>query len=65
MCTYRFNKPNQLMTIIISSVINLFSIFVFDIGFHVITFWVNFPDVGDATLTLIPDWYFRQSVKNI
>ena len=38
------------MTIIISRVINLFSIFVFDIGFHVITFWVNFHDVGDATL---------------
>ena len=37
------------MTIIISHVINLFSIFVFDIGFHVITFWVNFCDVGDAT----------------
>ena len=49
-CTYRFNKPNRLMTIIISRVINLFSIFVFDIGFHVITFWVNFCDVGDATL---------------
>ena len=44
------------MTIIISHVFNLFSIFVFDIGFHVITFWVNFRDVGDATLTLIPDW---------
>ena len=39
------------MTIIISRVINLFSIFVFDIGFHMITFWVNFRDVGDATLT--------------
>ena len=37
------------MTIIISRVINLFSIFVFDIGFHVITFWVNFRDVGDVT----------------
>ena len=55
-CTYRFNKPNRLMTIIISRVINLFSIFVFDIGFHVITFWVNFHDVIDASLTLIPDW---------
>ena len=44
------------MTIIISPVINLFSIFVFDIGFHMIIFWVNFRDVGDATLTLIPDW---------
>ena len=54
-CTYCFNKPNRLMTIIISRVINLFSIFVFDIGFHMITFWVNFRDVGDATLTLIPD----------
>ena len=43
------------MTVIISCVINLFSIFVFDIGFHVITFCVNFRDVGDATLTLIPD----------
>ena len=43
------------MTIIISRV-NLFSIFVFDTGFHVITFWVNFRDVDDATLTLIPDW---------
>ena len=44
-CTYRFNKPNRLMTIIISRVINLFSIFVFDIlGFHMITFWVNFRD---------------------
>ena len=53
------------MTIIISCVINLFSIFVFDIGFHVITFWVNFRDVGDATLSLIPDWLFRQSVMNI
>ena len=30
--------------------------FVFDILFHVVTFWVNFRDVGDATLTLIPDW---------
>ena len=40
------------MTIIISRVINLFSIFVFDIGFHMITFWVNFRDVGDATLTI-------------
>ena len=29
----------------------------FDILFHVITFWVNFRDVGDATLTLIPDWF--------
>ena len=48
-CTYRFNKPNQLMTIIISCVINLFSIFVFDIGFHVITFSVNFRDESDAT----------------
>ena len=37
------------MTIIISGVINLFSIFVFDIGFHVITFWVNFRDVGDVS----------------
>ena len=37
------------MTIIISLVINLFSILVFDIGFHVITFWVNFRDVGDVT----------------
>ena len=37
----------------------------FDIGFHVITFWINFRDVGDATLTLIPDWQFRQSVMNI
>ena len=53
------------MTIIISRVINLFSIFVFDIGFHVTTFWVNFRDVGDATLTLIPNWQFRQSVMNI
>ena len=44
------------MTIIISRVINLFSIFVFDKGFHVFTFWVNFRDVGDATLTLISDW---------
>ena len=44
------------MTTIISRVINFFSIFVFDIGFHVITFWVYFRDVGDATLTLIPDW---------
>ena len=44
------------MTIIISRVIKLFSIFVFDKGFHVITFRVNFRDVGDATLTLIPDW---------
>ena len=44
------------MTVIISHVINLFSIFVFDIGFYVITFWVNFCDVGDVTLTLIPDW---------
>ena len=43
------------MTIIISRVISLFSIFVFDIGFHVITFWVNFRDVGDATLPSIPD----------
>ena len=55
-CTYRFNKPNRLMTIIISRVINLFSIFVFNIGFYVITYWVNFHDVGDVTLTLIPDW---------
>ena len=39
------------MTIIISREINLFSIFVFDIGFHMITFWVNFRDVDDATLT--------------
>ena len=53
------------MTIIISRVISLFSIFVFDIGFHVITFWVNFRDVGDATLSLIPDWLFWQSVMNI
>ena len=53
------------MTIIISRVINLFSIFVFDILFHVVTFWVNFSDVGDATLTLIPDWKFWQSVMNI
>ena len=53
------------MTIIISRIINLFSIFVFDIMFHVVMFWVNFCDVGDATLTLIPDWYFRQSVTNI
>ena len=45
-CTYRFNKTNRLMTIVISRVINLFSIFVFDIGFHVITVWVNFCDVG-------------------
>ena len=37
------------MKIIISRVINLFSIFVFDIGFHMITFWVNFRDVGDVT----------------
>ena len=44
------------MTIIISRVINLFSSFVFDIGIQVITFWVNFRDVGDATLTLIHDW---------
>ena len=44
------------MTKIISRVINLFSIFVFDIGFHMITFWVNFRDVSDASLTLIPDW---------
>ena len=44
------------MTIIISRVINLFSSFVFDIGFHGITFWVDFRDVADATLTLIPDW---------
>ena len=44
------------MTIIISRVVNLFSIYVFDIGFHVFTFRVNFRDVGDATLTLIPDW---------
>ena len=44
------------MTIIISRVNNLFSIFVFDIGFHVITFWEKFRDVGDATLTLIPEW---------
>ena len=44
------------MTIIISRVINLFSIFVFDIGFHVITFWVNFRDETDAAQTLIPDW---------
>ena len=43
------------MTVIISRVISLFSIFVFDIGFHVITFCVNFREVGDATLTLIPD----------
>ena len=44
------------MTIIISHVINLFSIFVFDIGFHMVTFWGNFRDVGEETLTLIPDW---------
>ena len=35
------------MTIIISRV-NLFSIFVFDIGFHVITFWLDFRDAGDG-----------------
>ena len=40
------------MTVIISHVINLFSIFVFDIGFHVITFWVNFHDDGDVTLDI-------------
>ena len=38
------------MTIIICRVINLFSIFVFDMGFHVITFWVNFRDVGDSDI---------------
>ena len=27
----------------------MFSIFVFDILFQVVTFWVNFLDVGDAT----------------
>ena len=53
------------MTIIVSRVINLFSIFVFDTGFHVFIFWVNFRDVGNVTLTLIPDWKFRQSVMNI